>query len=188
MKNLLLVLAAVAFTWVSLVLWRSPPEFFFLDQKSRSENLPTADSYMHNTRTLKFDQDGSQAYLLTSDTGLYYESDDRFELTAPMLVARKSPAGSEPWQMNAKTARSTNQGELVLLHGDIHAWQETPQGRNEFFTREIVFSPRDNLATTKHPVTLVDPSGITTGTGMEANFDAEVYRLLADVKSRYHGR
>ncbi|MFA5632130.1 MAG: LPS export ABC transporter periplasmic protein LptC [Porticoccaceae bacterium] len=188
MKTLLLVVAAVAFTWVSLVLWRSPPEFFFLDKKTRSEDLPTADSYMRNTRTLKFAEDGSRAYILAAETGLYYEEDDRFELTTPHLTARRSPLGNEPWQVTAESARSTRQGSQILLNGDIHAWQDTPAGRNEMFTRDVLFTPRDNIATTASPVKLVHPQSVTTGTGMEADFDAETYRLLADVRSLYHAR
>jgi len=188
MKTLLLLIAAAAFTWLSLVLWRSPPEFFFLDKKTRSEDLPAADSYMRNTRTLKFAEDGSQAYVLEGETGLYYEADDRFELASPRLTARRSPLGTEPWQVTAENARSTRQGTKILLNGEIHAWQDTPAGRNEIFTRDVLFSPRDNIATTPFPVKLVHPQSVTTGTGMEADFDAETYRLLADVRSLYRVR
>lgn len=187
MKTLLLVVAAVAFTWVSLVLWRSPPEFFFLDKKTRSEDLPTADSYMRHTRTFKFAEDGSQAYILAAETGLYFEEEDRFELGTPHLTARRSPLGAEPWQLTSDSARTTRQGAQVLLNGDVHAWQDSAAGRNEIFTQDIQFTPRDNIATTPFPVKLVHPRGVTTGTGMEADFDAEVYRLLADVRSLYHG-
>lgn len=188
MKNLLLILAAVAFTWISLVLWKSPPEFFFLDKKSRSEALPTADSYMKNTETIKYDASGTPAYFLIASAGLYYTADDRFELEAPRLTARKSPLGTEPWLMTSETARSTRQGEQVVLNGDVHARQETPDGANEIFTRDIAFTPRHNQAATSASVKLVYPQGITTATGLEADFDAETYRLLADVESRYHGR
>ena len=73
------------------------------------------------------------------------------------------------------------------LNGDVHAWQQTTAGANEIFTSDITFKPQQNLAATPSPVKLVYPQGITTATGMEADFDAETYRLLADVESRYHG-
>jgi len=188
MKNLLFFLSLIAVTWVSLLLWDSPPELFFKSKKTQLESLPTADSYMHNTNTLKFDEDGNQAYLLTADTGLYYSSDNRFELQNPNLRARTPPTGSEPWQLTAEVARSSSGGELIVLTGNVYAWQKTAAGLNEFFTTDISYTPEKNTAETAAPVKLSSPQGITTGTGMEADFSTETYRLLANVESTYHGQ
>ncbi|MCK9503240.1 MAG: LPS export ABC transporter periplasmic protein LptC [Porticoccaceae bacterium] len=188
MKNLLFFLSLIAVTWVSVLLWDSPPEFFFKSKKTKLESLPSADSYMHNTSTIKFDEDGNRGYLLTATTGLYYSRDNRFELQSPNLIARKSPTGLEPWQMTAEAARSTSGGELILLIGNVYAWQTTATGLNELFTSDISYTPENNTAETASPVKLSSPQGITTGTGMEANFSTEIYRLLANVESKYHGQ
>jgi len=188
MKNLLFFLSLVAVAWVSVLLWDSPPELLFKSKKTRLESLPTADSYMHNTTTIKFDESGRQTYLLTATTGLYFSGDDRFQLEAPKLTARKSQTGAEPWQLTADVARSTSQGELVLLEGNVYAWQQTPRGLNEFFTTDISYAPGKNFAETQAPVKMSHPQGITTGIGMEADFNTDTYRLLANVESKYHGQ
>ncbi len=61
-------------------------------------------------------------------------------------------------------------------------------GKNEFFTDDIHFIPGDNVATTSTNVKLVNPEGYTTGKGMKADFNREIYELLSDVKGYYHAR
>ena len=55
MKNLFLISAICLVTWLAILFWDAPAEFFFLDKKTTVEALPTADSYMHNTTTRKYD-------------------------------------------------------------------------------------------------------------------------------------
>ncbi len=76
MRNLFLIVAICAVTVVAVLFWDAPPELFFLDNKTRVEAMPTADSYMRNTRTRKYDDEGGLAYVLTAETGLYYSTDD----------------------------------------------------------------------------------------------------------------
>jgi len=187
-KNLTFILATIAVTWLAMKFWDAPADLFFRDKKTRVASLPTADSYMTNTTTVKYDLDGNPAYLLTAATGLYYAEDDHFELEAPRLTARKATSGTQPWLLTAAIARSSNLGQQVVLSGDVHARQQTPAGENAFFTAEISYSPADNSARTTAPVKLVYPGGITTGTGMKADFSREIYHLLADVEGRYHAR
>lgn len=188
MKNLLLLTAAIAVTWLAVIFWDAPAELFFRDKNTRVESLPTADSYMRNTFTTKYDEDGSRAYLLSAQTGLYFSEDDRFELQSPKLTARKSPIGTEPWQLVAATASSTGAGEQVVLSGDVHAWQEVRGGTNEFFTPEITYTPATNSAQTALAVRLSHPEGETTGVGMHADFTLELYRILSNVEGRYNVR
>lgn len=186
MRNLFLIVAICALTIVAVLFWDAPPELFFLDNETRVEAMPTADSYMRNTRTRKYDDKGGLAYVLTAETGLYYSTDDRFQLEQPRLVARDAAADGNPWHLTAKAARSAERGDTINLTGDVHAWQAVPEGRNEFFTDDILFLPGDNTARTESRVKLVHPEGTTTGTGMKADFTAETYRLLADVRGYYH--
>src|SRR5690554_6143556 len=104
MKNIVMLFALIGISAVFLVFWDSPPEFFFGGGKTRIEALPTADSYMRNLVTSKFDRNGDETYTLRAETGLYYNEDDRFELGAPQLVSRRDAADSAPWQLEAHNA------------------------------------------------------------------------------------
>lgn len=186
MKNLIVILVMAALGWTFFFLWDSPTEFFFRNKKTKIESLPTADSYMNGTKTVKYDEDGYPVYQLAAKTGYYYTTKDSFELVEPILTAQESPLSAEPWKLSADTARSSVKGSHIILEGNIHARQQKGGRANEFFTDNLRFFPEDNLAKTKAKVKLVHHTSIMTGTGMIANFTTEVYRLLADVEGTYH--
>lgn len=188
MKNLFLIISTCLVTWLVLLFWDTPAELFFLDKRPPVEAIPTADSYMHAIKTHKFEKDGNLSYVLTAKTGLYFLGDDRFELQAPELTAQQPPESDNPWRLTAEIARSSKSGEEVWLTGNVHAWQHSKNGNNEFFTDDIRFLPSDNIATTDAQVKLVHPEGTTTGKGMKADFNRETYQLLADVRGYYHVR
>lgn len=185
-KNLLLIFVICAAAWLAVGLWKAPVEDYFIDNKSRVEALPTADSYMQNTTTHKFDEVGDLAYVLIADSALYYSRDDRLELSTPQLTAKRGAADTAPWRLTANTATTSRVGDNVLLSGAVHAWQVLKTGRNEFFTDDIRFAPSDNVATTEAGVKMINPEGTTTGKGMKADFNRDTYQILADVRSRYH--
>ncbi len=185
-KNLLLIFAICAVAWLAVGLWKAPVEEFFMDNKTRVEALPTADSYMQNTQTSKFDETGNLAYVLVADSALYFSGDDRLELSAPRLTAKRGTANAAPWLLTADSATTSRLGDNVLLSGAVHAWQVLKTGRNEFFTDDIRFAPSDNIATTDAGVKMINPEGTTTGKGMKADFNRETYQVLANVRSRYH--
>lgn len=184
MKNFALIVALLAGAWLFLAFWKSPAEFFFGDPIPRTEAIPGADSYMENTVTTKFDETGVQAYVLRAATGLYYSDEDRFELTDPHLVARRD-GDISPWQLTAKRAKTARGGENVRLSGDVHAWQDSGNERDEFFTQRLTFNPDNNTAETVSPVKLVHPHGVTRAVGLNADFTARVYRLLSRVRGQY---
>lgn len=188
MKNIVVVLIMASLGWTFFFLWDSPAEFFFRNKKTKVESLPTADSYMNNTETVKYDEDGYPVYRLAAKTGYYYTKEDSFELLAPTLTAQESPLSAEPWRLSANTARSSAKGNHIILDGKIHAWQNKGGRTTEFFTDTLRFFPDDNIAKTQAQVKLVHHTSVTTGTGMIANFTTEVYRLLADVEGTYNAR
>lgn len=188
MKNIVMLSLLIAFAAIFVVFWESPPEFFFGSKTTRIEALPTADSYMRNTVTSKFSQEGVETYTLKAQTGLYYNSDDRFELEQPVLVSRSETADANPWQLEARQAHTSEGGLKVTLRGDVHAWQDSRTGKNQFMTTELVFSPELNSAETDQRVTLKYPGGQSTGVGMKANFTTETYQLLSQVQGSHYGR
>lgn len=189
MKNAVMLTLLIAVAAIFVVFWESPPAFFFGSKSTRIEALPLADSYMRNTVTSKFNLEGVETYTLKAQTGLYYNSADRFELEEPLLVSRGDrPDASPPWQLEARQAHTSQGGQLVTLTGDVYAWQNAKTGKNEFMTAELIFSPAENSAESHHKVTLKYPGGSSTGLGLKANFTTETYQLLSQVQGSHYGR
>lgn len=188
MKNLVMLVALIALSAVFLLFWDSPPEFFFGAGKTRVEALPTADSYMHNPVTTKYNSEGVETYTLGARTGLYYNREDRFAVEAPQLTARRDTRDDTPWQLSAREAHTLDGGQQVVLSGDVHAWNDSPRGKSTFDTDELRFNPGDNTAETDHKVTIHYPGGYSTGVGLRADFSTETYQLLHQVQGRHHGR
>lgn len=187
MRNLLILLLLVVATWLSLIFWDSPPDFFLRDQASKQADLPRADSYMKQPVSTRFGEDGRRAYLLRSKAGLYFKAQDHFQLDGPELRFQPSNQDGAPWRLTAEKARSANQGGRIFLSGGVHAWQDDIDGRSEIFTTDIQFDPETNTAETTSAVKLIHPRGVTTATGMVADFDRLTYRLTQNVESTLHG-
>lgn len=187
MKNLLMLIAVLAVSALFLIFWDSPPEMFGT-RKTRIESLPTADSYMRSTVTSHFNTEGVEAYTLRAETGLYYSAADRFELENPNLLARHEREETSPWHVTANEAHTEDNGQRVVLSGDVHAWQDSQTGQNTFTTGTLHFLPEDNRAETDDQVTLAYPGGQTTGIGMRADFNARTYHILKQVQGTHHAR
>lgn len=187
MKNLLMLIAVLALSALFLVFWDSSPDMFGA-RKARIAALPTADNYMRGTVTSNFNSDGVEAYTLRAETGLYYRADDRFEVTNPALLARHEREEAPPWHVTATEAHTLDNGQRVVLSGDVHAWQDTAAGQNTFDTGILYFLPDDNRAETEDRVILAYPGGETTGIGMRADFNARTYQILNQVQGIHHAR
>lgn len=188
MKNLLMLFALISVAAVFVLLWESPPEFFLRDGTTRTGTLPPADSYMRDTVTTKYNREGHRIYALSAQTGLYYSSEDRFELASPQLVAQRDQADDSPWQLRASRAHTTQGGHSVVLSGKVYAWQQVKEGRNELLTESLHFDPDTNRAETDQRVIINYPGGTSEGVGMRADFNAEVYELLSQVRGTHYGR
>lgn len=186
MKNLLLILLIVTIGAVLVLVWDSPPEFFFSNQKTQVQTLPRADSYMRDTTTMKYSPQGFAAYRLEAESSLYFSREDRFEFTAPELTAVRDGGDRSPWHLTALTANTSKGGEQVILDGEVHAWQQVKSGRNEMTTTRLTFNPQRNLAQTDAKVELRTPSGQTTGVGLKADFEAGIYQLLSQVRGTHY--
>ncbi len=157
------------------------------EERTQVEQLPTADSYMRNPVIVRYGEDGAIDYTMEAATGLYFNKQDRFELEQPMVVANRQ-GSSEPWRLRADEAHSEKRGKRVVMTGDVYAWQQRDNGRNELRTSRLLFLPDNNTAETDRKVELKSPGNVTTGVGLKANFDTEVYRLLANVQGRHYAQ
>ena len=187
MRNILMTAMLLATTGIFLLFWLSPPEVFLNKPIADAEELPKADSYMNHIDTVSFDRDGNRAYTLTATEARHFNRGNRLELENPHMVSFSKPKEgleqTSPWYVTSQKGTIYNGGKRAVLAGDVQAWQAVKKGgKNEFLTRKLTIFPDTNIAETDLPVTITTPQGKTTGTGMWADLNDEIFKLLSKVK------
>lgn len=187
MKNRLLGLTAAAVLLAFLLFWDRIPGLLGSRDRPGAPQLPTADSYMNDTLTRRFDQDGRLAYRLTAERSSYFESLDQVVLAAPRLLA-ETAAGDGPWHLKANTGVLHNAERRVELHDQVVVWRDGPQGKNELRTSKLLYYPDSDRLRTDQAIVLRSPSSTTEGVGLDADLEQRTYRLLSQVRSVHQPR
>jgi lipopolysaccharide export system protein LptC len=181
-KNRLLGLAAAAVLLAFLLLWDQIPRLLSRGDRPGAPALPTADSYMNDTLTRGFDEDGRLAYRLTAERSSYFESRDQVVLAAPRLLAETGD-GDGPWHLKANTGVLHNAERHVELHDQVVVWRDEPQGKNELRTSKLLYYPDSGRLWTDQAIVLRSPSSTTEAVGLDADLEQQIYRLLSQVRS-----
>lgn len=187
MKNVFAIVLLLTGVGAFLVFWDSQPDVFLKKKPQTTQALPPADSFMVETVTRKFGDNGRETYHLTADAGRYYQDKDLFEMDNPRLLAYQQKSGAQPWRLEANSSQIFDSGEKLVLSGDVYAWQVAGSDKNELKTSQLIFFPKKNQAQTDRPVTLLAPNNRTTAVGMRADFESHTYQLLSRVRSTRHG-
>lgn len=185
MKNVLMVVAIGVALSVFVVFWDSPPEVFLSKNKSSEAALSRANSYMINSQTRRYNEQGMLTFNLNTVRGQFFEGQNKFVMDKPEVRTNsKSPDGA-PWHLTANNGVVFNRGERVVMRGDVLAWQEAQDGNTQIKTPELTFYPDQDRAETDREVYLSSPGTTLNGTGMKANFEEQTFQLLSKVKSKH---
>lgn len=189
MKNRFLGLTAAAVLLAFLLFWDQIPGLLGSRGRPGAPELPTADSYMNDTLTRRFDQDGRLAYRLTAQRSSYFESRNQVMLAAPRLLAEAGDGdGDGPWHLKANTGVLHNAERRVELHDQVVVWRDGPQGKNELRTSKLLYYPDSGRLRTDQAIVLRSPSSITEAVGLDADLEQRTYRLLSQVRSVHQPR
>ena len=182
----LLVIALAAF----VVFWDAKPEIFMGKKQAPVSALSSADSYMKNTVTHKFNEKGRPAFLLTSTEGEYFQAQNRFVMAAPQILVHASVEGEQPWHLSAKQSVILNNGQRIDMQGEVYAWQQvgptTSNKKTEIATPFLSYYPDNQLADTDTPISLKTPGHKIDGTGFKGDFAAQTYQILSRAKGRHN--
>lgn len=187
MKSRLLGLIAAAVLLAFLLFWDQIPGLLGSRDRRGAPQLPTADSYMNDTLTRSFDQQGQLAYRLTAERSSYFESRDQVILAAPRLRA-ESATGDGPWHLKANTGVLHNAERRVELHDQVVVWRDGPQGKSELRTSKLLYYPDSGRLRTDQAIVLRSPSSTTEAVGLDADLERQTYRLLSRVRSVHQPR
>ena len=182
----LLVIALAAF----VIFWDAKPEIFMAKKQAPVSALSSADSYMKNTVTRKFNEQGQPAFLLTSTEGEYFQAQNRFVMAAPQVLAHASVEGEQPWHLSAKQSVILDNGQRIDMQGEVYAWQQVgpviSDKKTEISTPFLSYYPDSQLADTDKPISLKTPGHKIDGTGFKGDFAAQTYQILSRVKGRHN--
>ncbi|MDF1832100.1 MAG: LPS export ABC transporter periplasmic protein LptC [Porticoccaceae bacterium] len=182
----LLVIALAAF----IIFWDAKPEIFMGNKQPPVSALSSADSYMKNTSTHKFNEQGKPTFLLTSAEGEYFQAQNRFVMTAPQILAHAGIEGDQPWHLSAQQSIILNNGQRIDMQGQVYAWQQVgpviSELKTEITTPFLSYYPDSQLADTDQSISLKTPGHMIDGTGFKGNFAAQTYQVLSRVKGRHN--
>ncbi len=182
----LLVVALGAF----VIFWDAKPEIFMGKKQPPVSALSSADSYMKNTVTHKFNDQGQSVFLLTATEGEYFQAQNRFVMATPQMLAHASIEGEQPWHLSAKQSVILNNGQRIDMQGEVYAWQQVnlsaSDKKTEIATPFLSYYPDDQLADTDKPVSLKTPGHQIEGTGFKGDFAAQTYQILSRAKGLHN--
>jgi len=183
MRNILLMAMLLGATGVFLLFWLSPPEVFLEQPASDAEGLPKADSYMLNISMLTYGADGQKANSMLATEARHFTRANRLEVENPDMVSYGKTPQDLPWHMTAERGTVFKGGERARFTGSVYAWLEAgKEQKKELYTDRLTLYPDTHIAETESPVTIITAQGKTTGVGMWADLNAEIFRLLSNVK------
>lgn len=179
----LLIAAALV---VFVIFWDSPPDVFINSDQAPPPSLPRATSYMINSKTSSFNEQGANAFILETEQGQFFEHQNKFVMDKPIVKANHGVPGAQAWQLTANSGVIFDRGKRIELNGSVHAWQYVSSGLTELRTPRLTYFPNQNLANTDHKVSIKTPGSRIRGVGMRADFERQTLQLLSKVKSTHN--
>src|SRR5690625_6698554 len=93
---------------------------------------------------------------------------------------------AKPWHLQARKGRVTDDGDVVLLHDGVRAWQNGEHGLTELTTSELWVEVPREYAHTDKAVNMRAEQGTTDAIGLRAQLGDERIELLSEVQGLYH--
>lgn len=172
---------------ISAVAWftESPPEQLLSKRPTPQQQSRAADLVIHGAKTRHFNLEGTLAYLVDADqiTFFQFQRRDHADLTEPRILFYQDQ--QPKWRTQSKSGVAHNNGERVLLRGDVRIIELPEPGGVELTTQAITIKPREEYAETDKVVTIATGPNTTTGRGLRAFLKEDRMEILADVKSTY---
>ena len=152
------------------------------NQVGQIDENPSADSYMTSMVSRRFGADGAEHYVLSSPRMEFFNENSRLQLRDPQLLARQEQDKSQI-TINADTGTVTDNGNTLMLAGNVIAVLEEPEGITELTAAAIDYKPDTTVASTPGRFKLRTPQVTLSGTGLEANLANEVFSIKSRVRA-----
>lgn len=177
---------AVVVMLITLGLWysESPPSGFLGKRPTPQQQSEAANLIIRDAKTRNYNTEGVLAYRVNAERITYYKfaPRDRADLIEPRILFYKQQ--KPKWLTQSKSGIAFNDGERVLLSGDVDILEQ-PQPGITLHTQSITVIPQEEFAETDDYVTVINGLSRTTGKGLRADLKQDKIKLLSEVKSIY---
>ena len=186
--GLIVILLAI----LAAVFLRSPSRKLldFTTPATDHKHYPIA--YLTHIKTTQLNAAGGVAHVLTADKISYFgdmensQGDTYALLDKPFITIYNKDPNALPWLVSAARGTSTNNGQEILLEGNVVLQQKNKQLTVSVITSEqLLVKPDQQYAETSKPVMIKSASNTMNATGLKLFLESSQIELLAKVRGRY---
>ncbi|UHQ54812.1 LPS export ABC transporter periplasmic protein LptC [Microbulbifer sp. YPW16] len=172
---------------ISAVAWfaESPPPELLGKQPTPRQYNRAPDLVIRDARTRHFNLEGNLAYRVDAEriTFFQFARRDRANLKEPRILFYQ---GDQPrWRTESRSGVAHNNGERVVLRGEVHINELPEPGGIVLDTEKITIKPRQEYAETDKLVTIAAGPNRTQGKGLRAFLKQDRVEILSEVESTY---
>ena len=177
---LLITLSVACSLWYYANIKR--PVFVPLDDKTLSTTIDTIVTELH---VRKFDTNGNISHSLHTTLMQHIPDNNKHILQSPHIVVKED--NQAPWDINAEEGTAINGGQQITFNKNviIHQKQHKQTAATTLKTEEIVYFPKDKLATTLKEVTLSQSHNKMQSKGMNVYLSENRVQFLSNARGHY---
>ena len=185
MRSWLPLVIVVALISAGLWFAESPPAELVGKRPTSQQWNKAADLVIRGAKTRHFNQEGTLAYRVDAEriTFFQFARRDRADLTEPRILFYQED--QPKWRTESRSGVAHNNGESVVLSGDVHITEQPAPGGIQLDTQSITIKPREEYAETDKVVTITSGPNRTQGKGLRAFLKEDRVEILSEVESTY---
>ncbi|MCW8125179.1 LPS export ABC transporter periplasmic protein LptC [Microbulbifer halophilus] len=185
MRSWLPMVIVVALISAGLWFAESEPQQLMGKRPTPQQQNRAADLVIRDARTRHFNTGGTLAYRVDAEriTFFQFARRDRADLTEPRILFYLE---DEPrWRTESRTGVAHNNGQRVVLKGDVEINELPEPGGIRLDTQSITIKPHQEYAETDKLVTITAGPNRTQGKGLRAHLKEDRVEILSEVQSSY---
>jgi lipopolysaccharide export system protein LptC len=172
----LLLLAALT---AALAYYWNPDAILELGGVTKENSL--AKTYLTNTRTLSYDQQGSLTEIMEASEVRFIPAEKHSLVTDPRYYSHNRD--NQTWSVASDQGRFTHNREVLFLQGNVILTNDQNDG--QLITEAMQVNLKTDIATSTVPVTIIQGPSTIKAKGMVADLNKEKIRMMPDVESIY---
>lgn len=145
----------------------------------------TVDIIIHELTVRQFNTEGKLTNILKTPLLHHIPQSNKHWLKSPYILV--SQDNEKPWEIRSAMATSLHGGEEITFTDDviIHQEPDVRSPASTVTTEELVYFPKQKLATTEKHVTFEQPGNIIQSEGMMAYLAEKRVKLLGNARGSY---
>lgn len=183
-KQFIFMVCLIAITGSFLLLWESPPESFSRPDTSKIEELPSADSYMSNIKSLVFSNDGNQQYLLKASKISIYSLFSKVKLSEPTFIAYQNNINSH-FLVKADRGNLSKITQFIEFSGDVNANWVNAESKIALSADSLSYSLKEESAIANGGVQVTTHNTHISGDSFSADFTNQSIKIESRVRGTH---